>query len=90
MVGGHRAAHMGEPEAEGRRRVATRHPAARPLLPGPQAAAGNRLRPATAHPRARYGGYATWRCVMLLAVIAVQSERASSYPPEGGEGTVQA
>ena len=41
---------LARPEAEGRRRVAPRHPAARPLLPGPQPAAGNRLRPATAPP----------------------------------------
>ena len=48
-VGGQCAAHMGEPEAEGQRRVAPRHPAARPLLPGVQAATRDRLRPATAH-----------------------------------------
>ena len=49
VVGRQCAAHMGEPEAEGRRQVAPRHPTARLLLPGPQAAAGNRLLPATAH-----------------------------------------
>ena len=43
-------AHMGEPKAEGRRRVAPCHPAARPLLLGVQAVAGDRLQPATAHP----------------------------------------
>ena len=42
-------AHMGEPEVEGRRWVAPRHLAARPLLPGVEAAAGNRLQPATAN-----------------------------------------
>ena len=35
VVGGQRAAPMGEPEAEGQRRVTPRQPAARPLLPGP-------------------------------------------------------
>ena len=60
--GGQRAAHMGEPEAEGRCRVPPRHPAARPLLPGAQAAAGNRLWPATAHPvRGRRREGAVWR-----------------------------
>ena len=41
---------MGEPEAEGQRRVAPRHPPARLLLPSPQVAAGKRLQPAPAHP----------------------------------------
>ena len=50
---------MGEPEAEGRRRVAPRHAAALPPLPGFQAVAGNRQPPATAHAirgRRREGG----------------------------------
>ena len=35
VAGGRRAAHMGEPEVEGQRRVAPHRPAARLLLPGP-------------------------------------------------------
>ena len=42
-VGAQCAAHMGKPEAEGRRQVAPRHPWVRPLLRGPQAVAGKRL-----------------------------------------------
>ena len=40
----------GRARGEGRRWVAPCRPAARPLHPSPQAAAGNRLRPAPAHP----------------------------------------
>ena len=47
---GSHVANMGQPEAEGQRRVAPCHPAARLLLPGVHAGAGNRLQPATAHP----------------------------------------
>ena len=99
--GGQREAYMGEPEAEGRRRVAPRHPAARQLRPGPQAAAGNRLRETGCGPRrpiryadgggrARYRGYATLRRVILLAVFAVRSERATPYPLVGGGGGYRA
>ena len=79
-AGRQRAAHMGELEAEGRCRVAPRHPAARLLLPGLQAAAGNRLRPAPAHPvwgwrrEGAVRGYATSRRGILLVVCAVQRE----------------
>ena len=53
-VRGQRAAHLGELAADGRCRVAPRHPAAHLLLPGQPAAAGERLHPAPAHPvRAR-------------------------------------
>ena len=43
-------AHMGEPEAKGVRRVALCHLAVIPVLPGVEAAARNRLQPATTHP----------------------------------------
>ena len=45
-----RLTYTGEPLAKGRRRVAPRHGAARPPLPGPRAGAGNWLRPATPPP----------------------------------------
>ena len=47
---GQRSAHMGELEAEGRCRVAPRHPAAHLLLLGLPAAAGKRMHPAPVHP----------------------------------------
>ena len=47
---GQRAAHLGELAADGRCRVAPRHPAAHLLLRGQPAAAGERLHPAPAHP----------------------------------------
>ena len=40
--------------------------------------------------RARYGGYATRRRVILLAVLTVRSERASPYLPDGGAGGYRA
>ena len=45
---GKRAAHMGKPETEGRRRVAPHHPAAHLLLPGLRYR-GKRLHPAPTH-----------------------------------------
>ena len=48
--GGQCAAHMGEPKAEGRCRVAPRQPAAQLMLPGMEAANRNRLQPVPAHP----------------------------------------
>ena len=74
----HRAAHLGEPTAEGRCRIAPRHPAAHLLLPGQLATAGERLHPAPAHPvrgrrrgGARYGGYAKVRWDILPVYCAV-------------------
>ena len=95
-VGGQCAAHMGRPEAEGRRRVAPRHRAVRPLLPGVHAAAGNRLQPATAHPvrgRRREGAVRRVRdvaprhCAKLYPMRGARGRRRAYH---GGGGTVQA
>ena len=89
--GGQRMAHMGEPEAEGCRRVA-------PLLPGVQAAAGNRLQTATAHPvwgRRREGtvrrvcDVAPRHCAKLYPLRGARGRRRD-YPGGGGGGAVQA
>ena len=91
---GQRAAHMGEPEAEGQCRVTPRHPAAHLLHPGLPAAAGKRLHPAPAHPvrgrrrEARYGGYVALRRGILRAFCDVQSGRGDVVPTCWGGGGV--